>query len=66
MRTGNKPAPPRCLLGNIQPLPMDVEAIKAEAWNTHGILVVDIADGRLGWDDVQFIKNLGDRIYGKK
>lgn len=65
MKTGNRPQPPRSPLGAIQPLPMDTEAIKAAAWNEQGILIVSRHDVRLGWDDAQFVKNLGDRIYGK-
>lgn len=65
MRTGNKPVPPKCPLGAIQPLPMDAEAIKREAWKTQGILIISGNDVRLGWADAQFVKIIGDRIYGK-
>ena len=46
-------------------MPVDAEAIKAAAWNEQGILIVSRHDVRLGWDEAQLVKNLGDRIYGK-
>ncbi len=65
MKTGNRPLEPRCPLGAIQPLPMDTEAIKRDAWKTQGILIISRHDDRLGWNEAQYLKNLGDRIYGK-
>lgn len=65
MRTGNKPTSPRCPLGAIQAEPMDAEAIKRAAWKDQGILVLSIHDIRLGWDEAQYLKALGDRIHGK-
>lgn len=65
MKTGNRPLDPRCPLGAIQPLPMDVNAIKAAAWREQGILILSRHDVRLGWDEAQLVKHLGERIYGK-
>lgn len=66
MSLGDKPQPPRCPLGSIQPVQMDTEAIKAEAWHKDGILVVSMYDIRLNWADAQYIKTIGDMLYGKK
>lgn len=66
MRTGNKPLQPKCPLGAIQAEPMDTEAIKREAWLQEGILVISRHDVRLGWDDAQLVKNLGDKLYVRK
>ena len=64
MNTGHKPKNPQSPLGAIQPLPMDVEGIKSSAWRDQSILVISRHDVRLGWDEAQMIKNLGDRLYG--
>jgi len=45
---------------------MDTESVKREGFNQHGILVVSLDDQRLSWIERQIIKQLGDRIYGKK
>jgi hypothetical protein len=65
MRPGDKPTPPRCPLGNIQPVAMDTEEIKRAAWHDQSILVVSIHDARLHWNEAMYLKQIGDRIYGK-
>ena len=66
MRPGDKPTPPRCLLGRIQPLQMDTEEIKRAAWVEQGMLVLSLRDARLRWDEAMYLKQIGDRIYGAK
>lgn len=66
MRTGHKPQQPRCPLGEIQPLPVDAEEIKREAWRAEGILVISRHDVRLGWDEAMYLKQIGDRVYDTK
>lgn len=61
-----KPKPPTCALGKFVPSQMDVESVKREGFNNHGILVVAVDDQRLSWIERQIIKQLGDRIYGQK
>lgn len=61
-----KPKPPTCNLGRFVPAQMDVESIKQDGFNQHGILVVSVDDQRLSWIERQIIKQLGERIYGKK
>jgi hypothetical protein len=65
MRYGHKPSCLRSPLGEIQPLPVDAEAIKRAAWIEQGILIISKHDARLGWCEAQEVKNLGDKLYGK-
>lgn len=64
MKGGHKPQPPRCALGAIQPLPMDAEEIKRNAWKTQGILIISRHDARLNWVEAKTVQNLGDALYG--
>lgn len=61
-----KPRPPTCTLARFVPEQMDVESVKKEGFNQHGILVVAVDDQRLSWIERDFIKKLGERIYGEK
>lgn len=54
----------RCPLGTIQPVTMDTERIKAEAWQDDGILVVRIEDSRLSWVEAQQLRQIGEKLYG--
>lgn len=45
----SKPRPPTCNLGRFVPAQMDVESIKQDGFNQHGILVVSVDDQRLSW-----------------
>lgn len=62
----NAPLPPRCALARIIAEPMDKDAIKSEGWRRHQILVVSIGDERLGMIDREFVRQLGERLYGRK
>jgi hypothetical protein len=42
------------------------EEIKREGWHEHGILVVSEHDQRLTWPERQFIRQLGERFFGKR
>lgn len=55
----------RCPLGSVQPVAMDTEQIKTDAWKSDGILVVNMADSRLTWMEQQQLKQIGDRLYGR-
>lgn len=44
----------------------DPENIKREGWNSEGILVVKADDQRLSWPEQQMIRQLGEKLYGKK
>lgn len=52
----------RCPLGALQPVPMDTERIKADAWKDDGILVVRIEDSRLSWVEAQQLRQIGDKL----
>jgi len=45
---------------------MDVESVKREGFNQHGILVVAVEDQRLSWIERQIIDGVGRKLYGKK
>ena len=62
----SKPRPPSCTLGRFVPSQMDVESVKREGFNQHGILVVAVDDQRLSWIERQIVKQLGERLYAKK
>ena len=44
----------------------DPEVIKREGWKEHGILVVSPADSRLTWPERELVKQLGEKLYGKR
>ena len=53
-------------LGKVQPETIDIEAEKRKGWNTLKILVVSLDDTRLDWADREWLKRLGDRLYGQR
>ena len=61
-----KPRQPSCTLARFVPSQIDVESVKREGFNNHGILVVAVDDQRLSWIERQIVKQLGERIYGQK
>lgn len=40
------------------------EEIKAEGWREQGIFVGRIDDDKLTWDEREFLKQIGTRLYG--
>ena len=54
----------RCPLSNLQPTAPDLDAVKREGWRTDHILVVSEHDERLDWVEKQFVRRLGERLYG--
>lgn len=61
----NAPRPPQCALGKLQYEQMDVEEVKADGFNLHGILVVKMDDRRVTPIERQVLKQLGNRLYGR-
>ncbi|WP_407830054.1 hypothetical protein [Thiomonas arsenitoxydans] len=44
----------------------DPEEIKREGWLDQHILVVSPEDARLDWTEREFLRRIGDRLYGDK
>jgi hypothetical protein len=53
-------------LGRAQPIPMDLEAVKREGWRKEHILVVSEGDERLDFVERDFIRRIGERLYGER
>lgn len=56
----------RCPLGRLQPQASDLEAIKETGWRDQHILVVSDQDDRLDFVEREFVRRLGERLYGGK
>jgi hypothetical protein len=54
----------RCPLGRLQPQTPDLDAIKQQGWRDQHILVVSETDERLDYFERQFVKRIGERLYG--
>ena len=42
------------------------DEIKREGWREQGVLVVSETDPRLSWNDREFVRQLGSKLYGKR
>lgn len=42
------------------------EEIKREGWRQQGVLVVDTNDDRLSWPERELVRQLGQKLYGRK
>jgi hypothetical protein len=56
----------RCPLGRLQPQTSDLEAIKQTGWRDQHILVVSEQDERLDFVEREFVRRIGERLYGGK
>lgn len=56
--------PYRCPLGRLQPQTVDVDTVKRQGWRNEHILVVREDDERLDFVEREFIRRLGERLYG--
>lgn len=56
----------RCPLGRLQPEPVDIEALKQRGWRDQHVLVVNESDGRLDFVEREFVRRIGERLYGKR
>lgn len=54
----------RSPLGRLQPEATDLEAVKEVGWREHHILVVAEDDARLDFVEREFIRRIGERLYG--
>ena len=56
----------RCPLGRLQPQTNDLENIKQSGWRDQHILVVSEQDDRLDFIEREFVRRIGERLYGGK
>ena len=42
------------------------DEIKREGWRKQGVLVVDTNDDRLSWPERELVRQLGEKLYGRK
>ena len=56
----------RCPLGRLQPQTTDLEAIRQNGWRDQHILVVSEQDERLDFVEREFVRRIGERLYGGK
>ena len=56
----------RCPLGRLQPQTPDLETIKQTGWRDQNILVVSEQDDRLDFVEREFVRRIGERLYGGK
>jgi hypothetical protein len=54
----------RCPLARIQPETTDLETMKQRGWRDQHILVVHLTDDRLDYFEREFVKAIGERLYG--
>ncbi len=52
-------------LGRLQPRKMDVDVTKKDGWQSQHILVVSEHDERLDFVEREFIRRIGNRLYGR-
>jgi len=44
----------------------DPDRVKRDGWRDQGVLAVSIDDDRLGWAEREFVKQLGEKLYGSR
>lgn len=54
----------RCPLGSLQPSKPDPEQVKRDGWREQSILVVSLEDQRLDYFQREFVKQIGEKLYG--
>ena len=54
----------RCPLARLQPEVTDLDAMKQRGWREQHILVVHLTDDRLDYFEREFVKAIGERLYG--
>jgi hypothetical protein len=42
------------------------DQVKREGWRKQGVLAVAIDDERLSWPERELVRQLGDKLYGKR
>lgn len=54
----------RCPLGRLQPVITDLDVVKERGWRDERILVVSALDTRLDFVEREFVRRIGERLYG--
>jgi hypothetical protein len=44
----------------------DPEQVKRDGWKEQGVLAIAIDDQRLTWPERELIRQLGEKLYGKR
>lgn len=44
---------------------VDVSFMKRQAFHDNRILIVNLDDPKIGWDEREFLKTIGNKLYGK-
>ena len=42
------------------------EEVKRDGWREQGLLAVSVDDHRLSWPEREFIRQIGDKLYGNR
>ena len=42
------------------------DQVKKEGWHEQGVLAVAVDDARLTWPERELVRQLGDRLYGRR
>jgi len=42
------------------------EQVKRDGWHEQGLLAVSVDDDRLTWPERELVRQLGERLYGKR
>lgn len=45
---------------------VDISFMKRRAFHDTNILIVNMDDDKLGWDERQMLENIGVKLYGKR
>tara|TARA_R110000787_G_scaffold143488_5_gene257294 strand:- start:64920 stop:65114 length:195 start_codon:yes stop_codon:yes gene_type:complete len=44
----------------------NADQVKRDGWQEQGMLAVSIEDDRLTWPEKELVRQLGDKLYGKR
>lgn len=44
----------------------DPDRVKRDGWRNAGMLAVSIDDARLSWPERELVRQLGERLYGRR
>ena len=44
----------------------DPDEVKRDGWREQGVLAVSLDDDRLTWPERELVRQLGERLYGKR